>query len=67
MQECHPGKYAATVVEKNTGLAGVFIRGPGFCNSKKKFFSFSQKPGSRINTPARPVFFSTTVAAYFPG
>jgi hypothetical protein len=37
-QVCHPGKHAAAVVEKETGLAGVFIRGPGFCDSEKNMF-----------------------------
>ena len=41
MQVCHPGKHAAAVVEKETGLAGVFIRGPGFYGSEKKHVLFT--------------------------
>jgi len=37
-QECHPGKRAATVLVKNTVLAGAFIRDLGFCVSEKDVF-----------------------------
>ena len=38
---CHPGKHAAAIVEKDAGLAGVFIRGPGFYGSEKKHVLFT--------------------------
>ena len=34
---------------------------------KEESFSWPQKPGSRIKTPVSAVFFSKTIAAFFPG
>ena len=38
---CHPEKHPAAVVEKKTALAGMFIRGLGFCDNESVSFVFS--------------------------
>jgi hypothetical protein len=66
-QVCHPGKYASTGLKKGTELAGIFIRGLGFCDREKKFFSIQKKTGPRITTPVDSFQLSRTIAACFPG